>query len=251
MGPMMGPTSVAWFTSADGHSWTRQSDDLTDKFVSLGLSVRSDGSLWLSGIDQSGLASAEEQETGPRPEGFIGKDGVWTRTRWEEIHDADVAQYIDPQWFGDSLWYISRKGGGDPAHGGRNEVRSSPPGTVHYSAPGIADPSPVEFKGERYVFITGQTGSIIQLGGAPLQELGHWAAVTVPFATVIGSELWLFGQHNVGGKRQPVLRRSLDGRTWPGEWQPVLPADSVGNCTSPVMGPWGEGFALLCVDEDA
>ncbi len=252
MGPMMGPTRVAWFTSAEGRTWTRAADDLTEKFVSLGLSVRLDGTLWLSGIDQSGLATAEEQIQGPRPEGFIGKDGSWTRHTWDQIRDPDVLQYIDPQWDGDSLWYISRKGGGDPKlGGGRNEVRSTPPTTVHYSAPGIADPSPVTFQGQRYVFITGQTGSIVQLGGQPLQELGHWAAVTVPFATVVGDELWLLGQHNLNGRRQPVLRKSKDGRTWPGEWQPMVPPDSVGNCTSPVLGPWGEGYILLCVDEDA
>jgi hypothetical protein len=205
----------------------------------------------LSGIDQSGLATPEEQAEGPRPEGYVGRDGVWTRIRWEQIHDLDALQYIDPQWSGESLWYISRKGGGDPAQGGKNEVRSTPPTTIHYAAPGIADPSPVEFRGARYVFITGQRGSIIQLGGEPLEELRHWPAVTVPFATVIDDELWLFGQNNMGGHRQPVLRRSTDGRSWPGEWIPVLPADSVGNCTSPVMGPWGDGYVLLCVDEDA
>ena len=114
MGPPMGPTSVAWFTSTDGITWERQDNDLTDKFVSLGLSIRTDGALWLSGIDQSGLATEDEREHGPRPEGFVGQNGAWERIRWDDIHDPDALEYIDPQWFGEAIWYISRQGGGDP-----------------------------------------------------------------------------------------------------------------------------------------
>ena len=253
----MGPTSVAWFTSPDGRSWTRQSDDMATKFVSLGLSQRADGSLWLSGIDQSGLASAAEQEQGPVPSGFIGTDGGWTKTEWPQVRDPNALEYIDPQWSGDRLWYLSRKGGGDPKlGGGKNEIRSAPEVQVHYSEAGIADPSPVEFQGQRFVFITGQPSGIVQLGestgrASTLSEIRRWPAVTVPFAVVVGDELWLLGQHNMNGKRQPVVRRSSDGQNWPGEWQPMLPPNSVGNCTSPVMGPWLDGYVLLCVDEDA
>lgn len=254
--PPMGPTSVVWFTSTNGRDWVRQSEKLTDKFQSLGLSVRADGSLWLSGLDQSGLATPEEQALGPRPEGFIGRDGVWERTTWADVHDPDALQYIDPQWFGDELWYLSRKMGGDPKlGGGKNEIRSIAPGapgaTIHYSEAGIADPSPVTFQGQRYVFLTGQPSGIVQMGSDPLKEIQRWPAVTVPFALTVEDELWLLGQHNVHGKRQPVVIKSRDGRTWSGQFEPMLPSESVGNCTSPVMGPWLDGWVLLCVDEDA
>ncbi len=251
--PIVGRTKVLGFTSPDAQTWTPAPAPIAEQFVSLGLWAKGD-ELWVSGLDMAGMKSAWDRGPwdrllGRKIRGLVYRDGGWEETSWR-IRDGDTPEFIDPQWHDGALWYIAREGGfGDPVSAGRrNRVRSSDGPTDHYEAVGVADPSPVTFHGERYVFVTEHPGRIVQLGGDPLQTIQHWPGYSVPFATVVGDELWLLAQGNVNGRRQPVVRRSVDGRRF-SSWTPMLPWDAVRNCTSPVMGPAEVGWVLLCVDE--
>lgn len=241
---------MAWFTSADGGSWTRQPGYAHAGLQSLGLSVRPDGELWLTGMNFRGRAGwLEKYVTGPPVRGARFSGEGWAEAEWEVDDDATV-NFIDPQWLGDELWYVSRPGqSGDPAQdGAHNTVRSSPPPKERIKVATVTDPSPVYFRGALYLFVTTGANRVELWGGAPLARVQEWREVTVPFATVVGDELWLLGQR-LAGPRQPMLARSRDGRTW-SAFVPMLPADSVGSCTSPVMGPHpGGGYVLLCVEE--
>lgn len=247
--PLVGQTAVALFTSPDGQTWTRQ-DNLTEQLVSLGMWQQEDGALWVTGLDMSGKRSWWERLVqGHSVRGLIYEDGTWTETRWS-VRGSDAAEFIDPQWHEGALWYIDRTGEhGDPVSPQSvNTVASSPPLTRWFTDAGIADPNPVRFNGALHVFLTQHPARILHLAGDPLVEVGHWGGYSVPSALVVGDELWVLAQGNIRGRRQPMLRKSRDGKRW-GEWTPVIPWDAIRHCTSPVMAPVPEGWVLLCVEE--
>lgn len=249
--PMMGPTRVWAFHSTDGTRWSQQAEPVAEGLVSLGLAVADDGELWLSGLDHTGVASWWERNvTGPPVAGLRSRDGrTWEATSWSFDDEVDGAA-VDPQWFEGSLWYVHHQGTGDPvASGIPNDVRAVPPGAVQLSAVGLADPSPVRFGGELLVFATVYPHAVKGYAGEPLAQFTSMAGLTVPFATVVGDELWLLAQRNVSGGRRPVLARSTDGRSF-GKASPIdLGAAAPRSCTSPVLGPTPDGFVLLCVEE--
>jgi hypothetical protein len=165
------------------------------------------------------------------------------------VEDDEARQYIDPQPFLGEMWYIYRPGEeGDPAEMGQhNEVRVE--GRTWQRLPHATDPSPVRFGGQDMVFLTTSGRQIEQWSMDPPQRLQSWGGVTVPFAAEVQGELWLLAQQDQGGRRQPVVARSSDGRSF-SSFRPVLDRDSVGSCTSPVLGPHpAGGWVLLCVEE--
>ena len=248
--PRSGPTHVLRFTSPDGQTWTRDPTPVRDGLVSLGLAVEEDGELRLTGLDHLGKASWWEQHvSGPQVSGMTSFDGAtWTEAEWA-IDDDEAPAKIDPQWAGEELWYVAFEGSGDPvAAGNQTRIRSSPPARTRAEGEGYADPSPVRFHESELLFVTAHPLQVVQLAGDPLTVVQTWGGVSVPFATVIGEELWLLAQQNVGGHRQPVLARSLDGRHFT-PFRPLLGTASVGDCTSPVLGPTPTGLVLLCVEE--
>lgn len=247
-----GPTQVLWFTSADGHNWQQQAEPLAEHFVSLGLSVRPDGLLWVTGIDQGGAERGwwSRHFGDPEAAGLVFDGQRWSRTSWP-VADPDSPALLDPQWLGDALWYVSRGGqAGDPAEGGGSvQIRSAPPPRVHLEGPGITDPSPVYFQGALRLFVSALGKGVVQLEGEPLVEVQRFPQVQVPQAVVIGDELWLVAQGRIRARRQPVLARSKDGRSFT-PFVPLLPWDAIEHCTSPVLGPHpGGGLVLLCVAE--
>ena len=155
------------------------------------------------------------------------------------------------------MWYISPTGYlGDPAKAPATPVRSSNPGTTRYEGPRIADPSPVRFNGELYVFLT-QNGAIIQLQGEPLKPVPrtrhtnkHFNGVTVPFATIYKEQLMLVVQKNIGGRRVPAYSLSTDGKNW-SNWQPIAEIPKqIQACSSPVVGPNpAGGWVMMCIEE--
>ena len=247
----MVPGGVVLFTSPDAQTWTRAPGIVHAGLQSLGLSVRANGDLWVTGLDFSKRATLWERYiAGPPVRGLIFDGEDWEEEAWE-IDDDETPNFIDPQWFGDEVWYVMRPGkDGDPAlDGANNRIRSAPPAQERLALATVTDPSPVEFQGQRSVFLTTRGNQVEQWAGEPLRQIARWPGVTVPFATVVGEELWLLAQQNLRGKRQPVVARSRDGRTW-SRFSPMIPWDSVESCTSPVMGPNPKGgYVLLCAEE--
>ena len=244
------PARVWAFHSADLQTWEKGAEPVVESFESLGLGVSTDGELWLTGLDMGTMATWWERNIGgPRLDGLVSRDGRrWERADWSVSKDVDGA-WVDPQWFEDEVWYVHHEGTGDPVAAGHlNQVRTAPGDAEMATGEGYADPSPVRFKGERFVYVTAHPLKVAVLAGEPLQVKRHLAGVSVPFATVVGDELWLLAQAVVQGRRRPVYARSTDGLHF-GNFTPFdLPAPQI-TCTSPVMAPTSQGWVLLCVEE--
>ena len=241
-------TELVAFTSPDARVWTLQPGVLAEGLSTLGLSVREDGEIWVTGVDHLHPLGFFERRGGPKVRGLRYTGEAWEPHTWS-LEGPEEADIIDPQWFGDELWYVAWEGEGDPAHHQQpNQIRSLPGPVSRYEAKGLVDPTPVEFRGQSYLFANIWGRGVIQLAGDPYQELHCWPDVTVPFVTVVRDELWLLAQKELGPKRQPVVSRSKDGRGWT-EFEAMIPWEAVGSCTSPVMAPWEDGWILLCVVE--
>lgn len=248
----MGVTQVRWFRSADALTWEEGPGPIASKLASLGLSAGPEGQLWVTALDHGGRARPWDRWLGGATvAGLVWEGEGWSRAEWP-LEDPEAPACIDPQRLGEQMWCLVREGGhGDPALDQRPmRVRSSPPATTRYTAPAIADPSPVEFGGQLWVFLTSGHNAVVQLGGAPLAEVARFPGVTVPFALEADGELWLLAQQLREGRRQPVRARSADGRRF-SPFEPLLAPGQVGSCTSPVLGRSGDEWILLCVDEDA
>ena len=242
------------FRSADGGTnWTLDPEPLARGLDSLGLSIRADGTWWVSGLDHSEEPPWWEWYVGPRVRGLErAPDGTWRRrTWWPDV--GDTRSVIDPQFFGEELWFASRPiaTSGDPADVDETvKLRVAPGGRPVYEAHGLADPSPVEFRGQRHVFLTKLGQGVVHLTGDPLVQTRSWAGLTVPFATIVDGQLWLLAQVLQNGRRYPMVNKSADGMAWSG-WKPILPLLPHGpnTCTSPVLGATQSELILLCVDE--
>lgn len=252
--PRLAQTEVRAFRSADrGQTWTLVAEPLAHGLDSLGLQIQADGTWRVTGLDHSEEPPWWEWYTGPRVRGLEGTPkGGWSKQTWW-IDPGDTRSVIDPQWYGDELWFVSRPAAvsGDPADvDDEVTLRSAPGGVAHYRARGLADPSPVTFMGQRHVFATQLGRGVVHFTGDPLQVARTWGGFTVPYATVLDGELWLLSQMLQNGRRYPMVNRSTDGRSWSG-WKPLLPLLPQGpqTCTSPVLGQQDHELWVLCVDE--
>lgn len=243
-------TVVRRFTSPDGRTWTLDPTPPMTQFESLGLAPGADGAWRVSGIDWSEEPPWWERFFPAHVDGFVGGGTAWTRVEWTvDIGDSPAA--IDPQWFGEQLWFIARKGkGGDPAlMRVPNEMWVTGEARPRASGVGLADPMPIEVGGRLVVFATVWGRGVVQLEGDPLAEVRVFQGYTVPYAFVEDGVVTLLVQGVVRGKRAPLRMISTDGaRTWSAP-AAVVPMDGVQSCTSPVMGRTGAERFLLCVDE--
>jgi hypothetical protein len=248
--PPRPPSYVYAFTSTDLVRWTAQPEPVAEKLESLGLSVRPDGELWLTGLDMSGQHNPLRAKIiGPALFGRRFDGERWVPETWW-FKDPDAVAFIDPQMFEDGLWYVSRKGThGDPAKDTQpNDIRSTPPAQTRLSGVGLVDPNPVRFRGALLLFVTDGHNQVSLFTGEPLQKAQTFNNVSVPFAFVHNDTLYLVAQRPINGRRQPVMSKSDDGVQFT-EFMPLLTPELVRTCTSPVIGPLNGGWILLCVDE--
>ena len=248
--PPRPPSHVYAFTSDDLLRWTAQEVPVAEKLESLGLTVRPDGQLWLTGLDMGGKHSPVRAKIlGPALFGRRFDGERWVPETWW-FKDPDAVAFIDPQMFEDSLWYVSRKGThGDPAKDTQpNDIRSTPPAQTRLSGVGLVDPSPVRFRDALLLFVTDGHNQVSLFSGDPLQKVQTFNNVSVPFGFVHNDVLYLVAQRPINGRRQPVMASSSDGVQFT-EFTPLLRPDQARTCTSPVIGPLNGGWILLCVDE--
>lgn len=256
------PFRVWVFTasSLDG-PWSGSDAPLASGLSSLGSHVEEGGALALTGLPMGGEPSLLD-ELLPRLSvwGLVSAPGLaiadaarperWQARTWA-LEDPGALAAIDPQGADGGFWYYAARGrAGDPAAAeGPHEIRSSPPPTSRWSGAGLADPCPVVFHGEQLLFATVHPdGVLVVAGGA---EVARLHGVTVPFAWVDDEgdgALILLAQAPVGGRRQPVMARSVDGRRF-SEWRALLDLGARASCTSPVLGRLVDGWMIACVEE--
>lgn len=258
------PFQVWVFTAEtpDG-PWTGSRAPLAGGVSSLGLHVEPDGRLALTGLPMVEPPLLEELFPSLRVRGWTatarltraeaGQPSRWTPAAWP-VEDPEAVAAVDPQGLEGGFWYFAAVGrGGDPAKAqGAHRLRSSPPAQARLLGEGLADPSPARFRGEILLFATAHPDSVVVAAGEPLAEIARFPGVSVPFARVIAregaEELLLLAQAALDGRRQPVLSRSADGRSW-SPWQRVIDLGARGSCTSPVLGKLVDGWMLACVEE--
>lgn len=242
-----------WFTSSDMNSWEYKGP-IAWGITSLGVHQLPDNNLAITCIQEVRPPTWYEQRN-PKVYGYIFDGAFFTPTSWE-IDDTETKSYIDPQWFEGKMWYISPTGyTGDPANAPATPIRSENPGTTHYAAPKISDPTIVRYQDEVHVFAT-QNGSLLHLTGTPLKKIvdaestKQFNGSTVPFAFVVEDNLYLLSQRQMNGKRYPMISKSTGKNRW-SPWKPIteLP-ESISACTSPVIGanPLG-GWVMMCIEE--
>ena len=243
------------FTSADMETWDYMGP-IAWGVASLGMTEAENGDLLVTAIQEVRPPSWLEEQTSPPVRGYRFDGETWHPKAWRVEDDATRA-YIDPQMFEGQMWYISPVGIGDPAKQKKpTPIRSSNPGMERVSGYGLADPSPVRFKGELHLFATKDL-HILHKSGPQLQtvtvhpgmnDIFFWASV--PHASVVEEEIWLVAQTNIGGRRIPVFSKTQDGYNWSKWDQFVEVPKGMKNCTSPVLGshPKG-GWILLCIEE--
>ncbi|MDP6932981.1 MAG: hypothetical protein QGG40_08685 [Myxococcota bacterium] len=261
------------FTSVQGQGWIRSERPVAHSYTSLGLHLE-EGELHLSGQHRLQLPTAEEEAMNLLWTQSLVTDGTDWSARITPFEDPEVTSHTDHQWHAGELWYFATAQSHrafdqpvdqDPANlpverdplwrEGMHLLRSTSPARTRVEGAGLGDPSPVTFQGQLHLFATRVHGTISQgsvevvhFAGPDLTEARTFPGVTVPFAAVVGEELWLLAQAQVGGRRQPVGARSRDGTTW-SSWEPLVDLGTMSNCTSPVMGKLGETWWLFCVEE--
>lgn len=250
MPPPRPPSSVYAFTSPDLQRWTPEPEPIAEKLESLGLTVRPDGELWVTGLDMGGKHNPIRAKIiGPALFGLRFDGTSWVEETWW-FKDPEAVAFIDPQIFEDSLWFVSRQGThGDPAEDkDPNDIRSTPPAQTRLRGVALVDPSPVRFRDSLMLFVTDGHNQVSQFTGDPFQKAQTFNNVSVPFAFVHDDTLYLVAQRPLNGRRQPVMSSSTDGRSFT-EFKALLSPEHARTCTSPVIGPYKGGWILLCVDE--
>ena len=246
------PFAVWASQSADGRLWTRRAEPVAHRMSSLGLHVDDRGDLALTGLFHTTPPTWWEELVGDLQVFGLRYDGeAYVSAAWP-VEDRYAVAAVDPQGFEGGFWYYAAEGrAGDPAvRAGEHHIRSSPPAVTRLVAEGLADPSPVRFGGELLLFATQVPDAVVLAAGEPLAIRQRFPGVTVPFALEVDGALWLLAQGVVGGRRQPVVATSADGRTW-SDWAPMIDMGRLQSCTSPVMGPdpAGAGWLMFGVEE--
>lgn len=228
-----------------------QQQVIAQGFDSLGL-VEQPGRVVVTGLDHRRAIPWYERYQQPAVHQLVWDGQIWTRERTSVAVDAPAL--IDPQWQGDALWYVARAGMGDPALGGVNRMMKG--AELQLEGAGLADPSPVTFNGQEFLFTTRWGDGVVLWGGAPWSELASWKQLTVPFARVESSidadaeygALAVYAVGVVQGRRLPVRMESIDGVHFT-QPKALSLSPTPSSCTSPVLWNDADGLWLLCVQE--
>ena len=261
------PRRKLWLFRENGQEFTRQIPHVARDISSLG-ALMHEGELTLTGICWwPGCGSPEEMakrhELGPLVFGLSTPDlESWTPLQWRLVDPLNYTP-IDPQLHigseGLELWYFGVPGQAhrDPADRSTHDIRRATlesDGRFHAQetvlrAPGLADPAPIEFKGQKLLFATQFAAeSIVVYRGTPLQQVARFEGVSVPFPMEVNGELWLLATRVINGRPQAVRAISRDGIQF-SEFTSFLPLGSEEVCASPV-GTVMDGTAVVfCVEE--
>lgn len=235
------------FHSEDGRAFRQVGEPLAQGFDALGL-LQQGERVVVTGLDHRRRIPWTERYRTPRVQEWVLEAGTWSQGSRAVAVDAPAL--IDPQWEGETLWYVAREGLGDPALGGENRVMRGSEEVL--KGPGLADPCPVRFREQDLLFTTQWGKGVVLWSGSPLSPQRTWPQLTVPFARVEGegaqAVLALYAVGVVQGKRLPVRLESANGRDF-GSQRALILSPEPSSCTSPVTWSDAQGQWLLCVHE--
>ena len=261
------PRRKLWMFQEEQGQFSRQEPHVAKDISSLGAVVYNNeliltGICWWPGCG-SEAEMKKRQKLGPLVFGIATNDlAKWRPLQWR-LWDPEGFTPIDPQLRIEdktlSLWYFGALGHAhrDPADRSVHSIRRAPlqdDGRFHVeeevmSYPGLADPSPILFKGKEWLFATQFAGEkILGFKNHSPQPALEFKGISVPFALEVRDELWLLGTRMVEGVQQPVRAISTDGDTF-GPFSPFLPVPAGKPCASPVGAVLNDQVVVFCVEE--
>ena len=261
------PRRKLWLFTEDQGLFSRQEPHVAKDISSLGAVVYNEeliltGICWWPGCG-SEAEMEKRQRLGPLVFGIATTDLTeWRPLQWR-LWDPQGFTPIDPQLRLEnnslSLWYFGATGQAhrDPADRSVHSIRRAPiqdDGRFHVqetvlSYPGLADPSPITFKGHEWLFATQFAGEkIVGFHNNAQEPTLEFKGVSVPFALEVREELWLLGTRMVQGVQQPVRAISTDGQTF-SAFSPFLPVPNGKPCASPVGAVLKDQVVVFCVEE--
>jgi hypothetical protein len=248
---------------ADG-TFQRDPAPFAHSLTSLGLAVVDDTLVLTAlGVWMGSISEWRRNWLGAPIHGLSTTDlETWKPIIWRLHRDPADRAPIDPQLHvtpdGLSLFYLAvpPMERGDPALAptDRTISRAKVDGGATWdadvlTAPTLADPSPVSFLGQDWLFATTRPGNEITLfAGEPLARVRTWSGVSVPHAFVHDGKLELWANRWLGGQQVAVRTLSADGRNFTA-WQQPLPIEGLRHCASPVGASWQGKIIVVCVDE--
>jgi len=261
------PRRKLWLFELTKDGFVRREPHIARDISSLG-AVVIDNELLITGICWwPGCGSEREMkkrnQKGPAIFGISTKDlKTWEPRQWRLVDDKGLTP-IDPQLSHEKnemeLWYFGAIGqeNTDPMNRDRHEIRRATlksDGRFHsqetvLNEPGLADPSPIRFRGKEWVFATQYAAeSIVAFSGSPLRLSHRFKGISVPYAMEVNGELWLLATEVNSGRQQPVRAISKDGETF-SEFKSFLPLGPEQVCASPVGAVLNGKLVVLCVEE--
>jgi hypothetical protein len=257
-----GDERPVWLFERGPSGWSRRPKAIAHKVSSLGLGINGDQLVLTMQCFWGDCGSERKRRTiGPPVHTLSTSDLAHFTPGMFRLVDPDDRVPIDTEYRqGGAIWYYGTHAGvvGDPAaHKDPHSIyRATIVGDrivdpqLMMTGPGLADPAPIQFRGDTLLFLTTQPGRAIGMAqGSPLRITKTWSGVSVPHAMVVGDEIWLWAQQVRQGKMVPVRSISRDGaQSWT-DWQTPLPTDDIAGCGNPVGGVFRGTPLVFCVTE--
>lgn len=261
------PRRKLWLFEHTKDGFVRREPHIARDISSLGAVVMNNellitGTCWWPGCGSEREMKKRNQK-GPAIFGISTTDlKTWVPRQWRLLDEKGLTP-IDPQLSsgtdGLELWYFGAAGQDnvDPMNRDRHEIRRAtlhPDGRFHsqetvLNEPGLADPSPIRFRGKDWIFATQYAAeSIVAYTGTPLQLSHRFKGISVPHALEVNGELWLLATEVNDGRQQPVRAISKDGKSF-SDFEPFLPLGPEQICASPVGAVLNGKLVVLCVEE--
>jgi hypothetical protein len=252
-----------WMFRRTGQTWARSAAPIAHSMSSLGAGIVGESVVLTSQCFWGDCGSVLWRHlAGPPVHAIASTDlETWAPRMWR-LADPDDRIPIDTEIRANSdgaaVWYYGTPAGmmGDPAafdtphtiFSARVAGDRLVEPVAQMTAPQLADPAPVQFRGQQMVFLTVRPGHEIGLAtGDPLAVTRTWTGVSVPHGMVVDDVLWVWAHRVQDGRFVPVRSVSLDGAEW-SPWQAVLPTAGV-SCGNPVGVVFDGEPVVFCVEE--
>ncbi len=256
------PARPVWMFRYGPSGWTRDPEPIAHSMSSLGLGQMANRLVLTTQCFWKDCGSIFwMHRVGPPVHAIATTDlEHWSPLMWRLV-DPEERIPIDTELRQDGreIWYYGTPRGeeGDPAlrvdpHtiyratiAGERVVDPTP----MITGPQLADPAPIRLGGETLLWLTTRPGQAVGLArGEPLAIVREWPGISVPHASRVGEEIWVWAHRIDRGRHVPVLSRSTDGETW-SPFTAVLDMNGLDGCANPVGAQFLGTPLVFCVQE--